>query len=147
MTWRRGCGISSADHRNACRPGQALAETALFTLPVLALAVGLALGVLVHRAMAVADAAATACVSTLAAEAGPAGERATAAARATVEGAWAGLAQAGVDIALLDGQPGTPVFCQVTVTLPLPLGRLLDRERLTYTATATALKEVRRGRW
>jgi hypothetical protein len=114
---------------------------------VVALAVALVLLVLSHRAMAVADAAATACATVLAAETGPATDRAAAMARATVEGAWSGLAQAGFAVSLLDAEPGAPVFCQVTVTLPLPMGRLLGQETLTYTATTTALKELRRASW
>jgi hypothetical protein len=104
--------------------GQALAETAVFSLMAVVLALGLLALIPIHRARTVSTAAAFACTQFVSQAAEPA--RAVAQAeevgRRTMEAAWSGTLGAEYEIAAWTAGDSGPRGCRVTYRAPLLFG-------------------------
>ena len=158
MTVRAGKNGGVGEKRSPTPPffpgrgekGQALAETAVFSLMAVLLALGLLALIPIHRARTVATAAAFACTQFVSQAIDPdrAVTQAEAVGRRTMDAAWSGTAGAAYEIAAWTAGQSGDRGCRVTYRAPLLFGGSFGLEPPGWrTIGFTTLTESWKAQW
>jgi len=142
--------IASSMIQNPAERGQAMAETAVFSLMAVFLALGLLALIPIHRARTVSTAAAFACTQFVSQALDP--ERAVAQAeevgRRTIDAAWSGTSGAEYEIAAWVSGPSGDRGCRVEYRAPLLFGGSFGLEPPGWrTVGFTTLSETWKADW